>query len=80
MGRTIVTRMAETVGLGLIGDGVIGLMQPERHAQRWESGPAWWQRALKPVVGDARDSRVFAAVEVVAGIALVWALPRAGKR
>lgn len=80
MGRKIAVRVGETVGIGLIGDGVIGLLQPEQHIARWESGPSWWQRALKPFVGDARNTRTFAAAEVVAGIALVWLLPPGRKK
>lgn len=75
MSRSIAVRVGETVGIGLIGDGVIGLLQPEQHIARWESGPSWWQRALKPFVGDARNTRTFAAAEIVAGVALVWLLP-----
>ncbi|MFV0634123.1 hypothetical protein [Demequina sp.] len=80
MGRNLAIRTAETVGMGLIGDGVLGLLQPEQHVARWESGPSWWQRGLRPFVGNARNTRTFAAVEIVAGIALVWALPKGGKR
>jgi hypothetical protein len=75
MGRTLAVRLGETAAVTLIGDGVIGLLQPVQHIQRWESGPAWWQRALGPLVGNARDTRAFAAAEVVAGLALMWALP-----
>lgn len=75
MARSIAVRVGETVGIGLIGDGVIGLLQPEQHVARWDSGPAWWQRALRPFVGDARYTRTFAAAEIAVGLALVWALP-----
>lgn len=75
MARNLAVRVGETVAVGMIGDGVIGLLQPEQHIARWESGPAWWQRALRPFVGNARNTRTFAAAEIVAGVALVWALP-----
>ena len=75
MSRSIAVRVGETVGIGLIGDGVIGLLQPEQHIARWEDGPSWWQRALRPFVGNAKNTRTFAVAEIVVGIGLVWALP-----
>jgi hypothetical protein len=75
MASTIVVRLGETAAVTLIGDGVVGLLQPVQHIARWESGPAWWKRALGPLVGNPRDTRAFAVAEIAAGIALIWLLP-----
>lgn len=44
-------RSNELVAIVLVGDGVIGLVQPRRHAQLWKVGPAPL-RALMEVLAE----------------------------
>ena len=40
-------RMMELLGLVLIGDGIIGLLQPARHTRLWRKGPKPYQQTMK---------------------------------
>ena len=39
-------RTFETLGMMMIGDGVLAVLQPRRHMALWRSGPAGWSRAV----------------------------------
>ncbi|MEX0804476.1 MAG: hypothetical protein WD688_14360 [Candidatus Binatia bacterium] len=43
-------RLAESLAILLIGDGIVGLLQPRRHVVLWESGPSMWRKAMRPFV------------------------------
>lgn len=64
-------RIAEVAALLLVGDGVVGLMQPERHARLWRSGPRPYREAMQPFVRHPGLTRVAAAAEAAVG--LWWA-------
>lgn len=64
-------RMTEIAALLLVGDAVVGMLQPERHARLWRSGPRAYRAAMEPFVRQPGLTRVLAAAEAAAG--LWWA-------
>lgn len=64
-------RIAEIAALLLIGDGMVGMLQPERHTRLWRRGPAPYRAAMEPFVRHSWLPRILGAVETGAG--LWWA-------
>lgn len=71
------TRIAESIAVVTIGDGVVAALFPSRHAARWEIGPAPVRRAVSVFVERPGLMRVVGIAQVVAGVAWVAALPPA---
>ncbi len=61
-------QLRETVGIALIGDGVVGALIPQRHIARWKTGPQLWQRTLAPFAGHPERTRIAAIAELAAGL------------
>ena len=51
-------RIAETVAMLAIGDGVLCAAKPERHTKLWLGGPSWWRAAWRPVVKHPNVTRL----------------------
>jgi hypothetical protein len=68
-------RIAESIALITIGDGVIAALFPARHAARWVIGPEPVRRVLSVFVEHPGLMRAVGVAQVVAGIAWVTALP-----
>ena len=64
-------RATEVAALLMVGDGVVGMLQPERHARLWQSGPRPYRAAMEPFARHPGLTRVIAAAE--AGAGLWWA-------
>lgn len=63
-------RAAEMAATFMVGDGLLGLMQPERHVALWQerAGGAEW--LVRPFVGRPTLRRAYAVVQIAAGLAL----------
>ena len=68
--------IADLAAIGLIGDGVVAGLTPERHARRYEVGPDIWQRAMRAFARRPTLTRALAACEAAAGVALAVGLAR----
>lgn len=66
-------RAAEMAATFMIGDGVLGLLQPRRHVELWQeqAGGAEW--LVRPFVGHPGRRRAYALLQIVAGLALAAA-------
>ena len=65
-----VKRSAEMAAVFMIGDGMLGLLQPERHVALWRSR---WRRVdglVRPFAGRPTRRRLYGAVQLAAGIGL----------
>ena len=78
-GSLLQVRIAESMAIVLIGDGVVGALFPARHAARWVHGPDLWQRAMLPFVERPGLTRVLGAVQVAACVGWVATLPPAAR-
>ncbi|WP_288410614.1 hypothetical protein [uncultured Sphingomonas sp.] len=63
-------RAAEMAATFMIGDGLLGLLQPDRHVALWQeqAGGAEW--LVRPFVGRPNLRRAYAVVQIAAGLAL----------
>lgn len=63
-------RAAEMAATFMIGDGLLGLLQPDRHVALWQeqAGGAEW--LVRPFVGRPSLRRAYAVVQIAAGLAL----------
>ena len=63
-------RAAEMAATFMIGDGLLGLIQPERHVALWERNALGAEWLVTPFVGKPRRRRAYAVLQIVAGLAL----------
>lgn len=61
-------RITELAALLMVGDGIVGLMQPERHTRLWWSGPRRYREAMEPFVRSPALTRVAGAAEAAVGL------------
>jgi hypothetical protein len=54
----------------MIGDGMMGLVQPCRYTNEWKMGPKSWQSLMKFLNEHPNLTRVLGAVEVAGGLIL----------
>ena len=69
-------RAAEMAAVFMIGDGLLGLLQPERHLELWETDAAGAELLVRPFRGRPNRRRLYGAVQVAAGLALAARLRR----
>jgi len=69
-------RIAESIAIVTIGDGVVAALFPTAHAARWAIGPAPLRRAAEAFAERPGLMRATGVLQVAAGIAWVAALPR----
>jgi hypothetical protein len=67
-------RTMDMLGIVLRGDGVVGLLNPQRHTRLWRHGPDTYRRILDGLLERPGLTRVLSAAEVAAG---VWVAQRA---
>lgn len=71
-------RVAELAATFMIGDGVLGLIQPERHVALWREDALGAERTVAPFAGHPGRRRGYAVVQIAAGLLLAAAQrPRA---
>jgi hypothetical protein len=68
--RTGVKRAAEMAAVFMIGDGLLGLLQPERHVGLWRSDVAAVDAVVKPFGGKPGRRRLYGLAQIAAGILL----------
>ncbi len=71
-------RTAEMAAIFMIGDGLLGSSQPERHMGLWRSSFAPLDAVTRPFGGDASRRRLYGIAQVAAGLILasVCRLPK----
>jgi hypothetical protein len=72
------TRVLESAGMLMIGDGVLGAIRPAQHCRIWRMGPRWWRDTIDWFVAHPGLTRAVAVAELNAGLAL--ALTRHARR
>ncbi|MFG6281165.1 hypothetical protein [Sphingomonas sp. S6] len=61
-------RAAEMAAIFMVGDGLIGLAQPDRHVDLWKDAALGAERAVRPFVGHPARRRVYALAQIAAGL------------
>lgn len=69
-------RAGEMAAVFMIGDGLLGLLQPERHVALWRSDVGAVDALVRPFAGRPARRRGYGLAQIAAGIALAAALRR----
>lgn len=64
------SRAAEMAAIFMVGDGLIGLLQPRRHVDLWKDDALGTEALVKPFVDRPGRRRLYAVVQIAAGLAL----------
>ena len=71
-----IRRAAEMAAVFMIGDGLLGMLQPSRHVDLWRSDVAAVDILVKPFGGRPGRRRAYGLVQLAAGVALASRLSR----
>ena len=71
-----IRRSAEMAAVFMIGDGILGLLQPRRHVALWRSDVAAVDGLVKPFAGRPGRRRAYGLLQIAGGIALASRLRR----
>lgn len=63
-------RAAEMAATFMIGDGLLGLLQPRRHVALWQERAGGAQWLVRPFVGRPVLRQAYAVAQIAAGLAL----------
>ncbi|MBS1800979.1 MAG: hypothetical protein JSS95_14285 [Acidobacteria bacterium] len=66
------SRWKHFTAMALIGDGVMGMINPRRDAKAWHYGPEPWKNLMQSLEDHPNLTRAISAVQVVGGI--LWVL------
>jgi len=69
-------RAAELAAIFMIGDGLLGLLQPKRHVDLWRSDVDAVDILVRPFGGHPTRRRAYGLLQCTAGFALASALKR----
>ena len=61
-------RLLETLGMLLIGDGILSLLAPRRHCLLWEAGPEFCRELIDQFAEHPLATRLVGAVEAAIGV------------
>ena len=63
-------RTAEMAAVFMIGDGLLGVVQPERHVDLWRSRFAAVDAVVRPFGGHPGRRRLYGLLQITAGVLL----------
>ena len=69
-------RAAEMAAVFMIGDGLLGLLQPERHVALWRSDVGAADALVRPFAGRPGRRRAYGLLQLGAGVLLAAQLRR----
>lgn len=65
-----IRRTAEMAAVFMIGDGLLGVLQPERHVDLWRSRVVAVDMLIRPFGGHPNRRRLYGLVQIAAELAL----------
>ena len=68
MRRVVLRRLGELVAILFIGDGVVGMIAPQRHSMLWYGGPTVYKQVMHTLLNHPQRMRLLAAAECVFGL------------
>ena len=74
--RIGIRRAAEMAAGFMIGDGMLGLLQPTRHVALWRSRVGAVDGLVRPFAGHPMRRRAYGLLQIAAGLALAAGLKR----
>lgn len=67
---TWTARAAEMAAIFMVGDGLVGLVQPRRHVDLWKDEALGAEATVRPFVDRPRRRQVYALAQITAGLSL----------
>jgi hypothetical protein len=67
-------RTAEMASIFMIGDGLLGVAQPERHADLWRSSRPSVDALVRPFADRPGRRKIYGLVQIAAGLVLAASL------
>ncbi|MDR6147880.1 hypothetical protein QE363_003673 [Sphingomonas sp. SORGH_AS870] len=74
--RIGIRRAGEMAAVFMIGDGMLGLLQPTRHVALWRSRVGAVDGMVRPFAGHPMRRRAYGLFQIAAGLALAARLTR----
>ena len=68
--ESALNRTAEMAAVFMIGDGILGLLQPDRHIALWRSEIGAVDTLVRPFAGRPGRRRLYGLLQIAGGIAL----------
>lgn len=68
MSGRLAPRVREMAAVFMIGDGMLGLLQPRRHVELWREDALGAERTVAPFVGKPGRRRLYALAQIGAGL------------
>lgn len=65
--KLLKNRLVETLGLILIGDGMVGLFDTRRHMRLWRRGPEPYQKVMESLINKPGVVRLLSGAEITLG-------------
>jgi hypothetical protein len=72
--RTLGRRAINLMAMLMIGDGMLAMLMPQRHARTWEKGPHLWEIIMRYFIKRPELTRWLGAVELATGVWLAQQL------
>lgn len=69
--KLLKNRVIETLGLVLIGDGMVGLFDTERHLRLWRRGPDEYQETMEELEERPVATKILSLAEIALGFLIV---------
>ena len=73
-GMRTTLRLLQTVGMLMIGDGLMAAVEPRGHARLWQAGPGPWRRTMRRLARQPERTRRIGAAEIAIGLGVAWLL------
>jgi hypothetical protein len=70
MSGRLLPRIAEMAAIFMVGDGLVGLIQPRRHVDLWKEDALGAEKAVAPFVDRPGRRRGYALMQIAAGLLL----------
>ena len=70
MNHRLTARVAEMAAIFMVGDGLIGLLQPRRHVDLWKDDALGTEKLVSAFGDRPGRRRLYAVVQIAAGLAL----------
>ena len=64
----LLPRLAEMAAIFMVGDGLVGLVQPRRHVDLWKDHALGAEHAVAPFVDRPGRRRAYALAQIAAGL------------
>ncbi len=66
--KTLASHSMEILALAMIGEGIVGLLRPQRYLLFWKVGPTWLRDTAKALAEHREATRLMCLAEIGLGL------------